>query len=372
MLAVVAAVSPAAAQTSVYGVLGVGFPGRPLSVRARALGGGVGAVDAFSAVNPAALALHSRLAVSGVTVTTGRRFEVGAISAEKLRDTRFPFAMLAGPIPSSALAVGISYSLYLERSYDIETTDTLTLRGEDVIVNDRLRSDGGIADVRGAVAWNVSQRFQIGAGIHLLSGSTRERLRRDFDNPIYTSVSQRGDVDYAGWAVSAGIVVTPADQVRLGMAARRDSRLQITDQLLPTFEVQLPWTLSGGVVWAPMRSLRWGVTGEYKTWSGAQSDVPDGVALSVFDTWEVGSGIEIGGPEAGGSRFPIRVGVRYGTLPFSAVDEQPTELALSMGSGVLFANNRALLEVAVQRVMRDGGGASERAWQIALGLTLRP
>jgi hypothetical protein len=160
--------------------------------------------------------------------------------------------------------------------------------------------------------------------------------------------------------------------VRLGVSARRDSRLNFNDQLLPTIEVQLPWTLSGTLVWAPMRALRWAATGEYKTWSNARDDVPEGITLSVFDTWDVGTGIEIGGSELGGSAFPLRAGVRYGTLPFSPVDDQPTELDLSIGSGVLFANSRALFEFAVERVIRDGGGASERAWQIAIGLTLRP
>lgn len=364
--------APAGAQTSVYGVLGIGFPGRPLSVRARALGGGTAAIEAGSAVNPAAVALNPRLSVSGVTQTTGRTYEAGDVSAEKLRDTRFPFAMIAGPLPGSPLSVGISYSLYFERSYDIETIDTVAIRGEDVVVSDRLKSDGGIADVRGTLAWHVSQRLQIGAAFHLLSGSTREELERIFDNPVYMPVSQRGDVDYAGWAVSGGVVLTPSSQFRLGAAARRDSRLNFTDELFPALEVQLPWTFSGSVVWAPMRALRWGVAGEYKTWSEARDDVPAGVALSVFDTWELSSGIELGGPEAGGSRFPLRVGVRYATLPFSPVDDQPTELDLSAGSGILFANNRALLEFAVERAIRDGGGASERAWQISIGLTLRP
>jgi hypothetical protein len=371
-LLAVGAVVPAEAQTSVYGVLGVGFPGRPLSIRARALGGSTGPTDAGSAVNPAALALNSRLSVSGISQTTGRNYEAGDVSVESLRDTRFPFAMITGPLPASPLAVGISYSLYFERSYDIETVDTVLLRGEEVVVSDRLKSDGGVADLRGALAWYVSPRLQIGAGLHLLSGSTREELQREFDNPLYTPVEQRGDVDYSGWAVSAGAVVTPASKLRIGLSARRDSRLSFSDQLLPAIEVQLPWTFSGTVVWAPMRVLRWAVMGEYRTWSEARDDVPEGITLSVFDTWEVGSGIEIGGPELGGSAFPLRIGVRYAALPFSPIDDQPTELDLSAGSGVLFANNRALLEFAVERVIRDGGGASERAWQIAFGLTLRP
>jgi hypothetical protein len=360
------------AQASVYGVLGIGFPGRTISVRTRALGGSMAAVDAASATNPAVIALNQRLTVSGLSQTTSRNYEAGDTSVTGLSDTRFPFAMVAGPVQRSPIAFGVSYALYSERSYDIVTTDTVTVRGEEVGVADRLKSDGGIADVRAAVAWRVSRRVLFGAGFHLLSGSTREELEREFENPIYAPVSQRGDVDYSGWGISAGVVVTPASRLRFGVSARRDSKLNIEDQLLPTIEVQLPWTFAASVTVAPFQVMRWSVGGEFRNWSIASDDVPETTQLSVFDTWEVSSGIEIGGPDAGSSKFPFRLGFRYATLPFSPVDEQPTEIDLSAGSGILFAGNRALFEFSVERVLRDGGGASERAWQIAIGLTLRP
>ncbi len=359
-------------QASVYGVLGIGFPGRAISVRARALGGSMAAVDAGSATNPAALALNQRLSVSGLSETTSRNYEAGDTSVTGLSDTRFPFAMVAGPIQRSPIAFGVSYALYSERSYDIVTTDTVTVRGEEVAVSDRLKSDGGIADVRAAVAWYLSTRVQFGAGFHFLSGSTREQLEREFENPLYAPVSQRGDVDYAGWGISAGVVVTPVSRLRFGVSARRDSKLNIEDQLLPTIEVQLPWTFGASMTVLPFRAVRWSVSGEFRNWSIASDDVPEATQLSVFDTWELSSGIEIGGPDVGSSAFPFRIGFRYSTLPFSPVGDQPTEIDLSAGSGILFARNRALFEFAVERVLRDGGGASERAWQIAVGLTLRP
>jgi hypothetical protein len=359
------------AQASVYGVLGIGFPGRPLSVRSRALGGAMGAVDAGSAVNPAAIALSPRLSVSGLSETASRSYEARDVSVSGLSDTRFPFAMVSGPIQSSAISFGISYSLYAERSYDIETSDTVTIRGEEIGVSDRLKSDGGIADLRAAVAWYASARVQAGFGFHLLSGSTREELEREFDDPFYAPVSQRGDVDYAAWALSAGLVFTPASRLRIGLSARRDAKLSIDDALLPGVEVQLPWTLSASITAAPVRSVRWSVGGEWRSWSSARDDIPETVALSVFDTWELNTGIEFGGADVGSS-FPLRVGFRYATLPFSPVDDQPREMDLAAGSGILFGGNRAFFEFAVERVLRDGGGASERAWQVSVGLTLRP
>jgi hypothetical protein len=362
----------AEAQASVYGVLGIGIPGRPISVRSRALGGGIDLVDPGSAVNPAAIALSSRLTVSGASETTNRKFTAGGVSSDNLRDTRFPFAQISGPIQSSPISFGVSYSIYSERSYDIATVDTLTIRDADVEVSDRLKSDGGIADMRAAVAWTFSQRFQLGVGVHLLAGSTREQLERRFSDPVYVDLVQRGDVDYTGWGLSLGAVATPSSKFRVGAAVRRDSRLNVSDALLPAVEIQLPWTFSAGVTVAPVRLLRLSASAQRRTWSAATDEVPQWLTLFVFDTWEFGSGLEVGGPDVGISAFPLRVGFRYAQLPFSPIDDQPRELGLSAGSGVLFAGNRAFFEFSIERVMRDGGGATERAWQLALGLTLRP
>jgi hypothetical protein len=93
--------------------------------------------------------------------------------------------------------------------------------------------------------------------------------------------------------------------------------------------------------------------------------------LAVFDTWEIGTGVELGGPDAG-SHFPLRLGFRYATLPFSPTAEQPREIDIAGGSAMTFARGRAVFEFAVERAIRDGGGASERAWQLFFGLTIRP
>lgn len=372
ILMTAAAAQRVEAQASVYGVLGIGIPGRGSSVRSRALGGAVDPTDPGSAVNPAAIALSSRLTVSAASETSNRKYTAGGVSSDNLRNTRFPFAQVTGPIQGSRLSFGVSYSVYAERSYDIATVDTITIRDAEVEVSDQLKSDGGIADLRAAVAWNFGPRFQIGAGVHLLSGSTRERLERRFSDPVYVNVLQTGDVDYTGWGLSLGAVATPSARLRLGASVRRDSRLNVNDALLPALEVQLPWTFSAGVTLAPSRLLRLSASAQRRNWSTARDDVPAGRTLFVFDTWEFGTGLELGGPESGASPFPLRAGFRYIQLPFSPIDDQPREIAVSLGSGVLFAGNRAFFEFSLERAMRDGGGATERAWQLALGLTLRP
>lgn len=363
---------PLAAQASVYGVLGIGFPGRAVSIHSRGQGGGLDALDPRSAVNPAAIVFNGRLTVSGTTETTSRWYEVSGVTAEGLRDTRFPLAMIAGQIQTSPISFGVGYALYAERSFDIQTSDTVTLRDTDVVVTDRLRSDGGITDLRFALAWALSERVQVGGAFHLLSGSTREQLQREFDSPDYAPVVQRGDVDYSGTGVSLGLMVTPSRRLRIGLAARRDGTLDVSDPLLPVPELQLPWSLTAGWTFVPFRLLRWSASASWRSWAAADSDPAAGLIHQVFDTWEVGTGVEIGGSDVGITRIPLRLGFRYAQLPFSPTTEQPRELDFSVGTALAFAANRAIIDAAVERVIRDGGGAVERAWQVSLGLTVRP
>jgi hypothetical protein len=304
--------------------------------------------------------------------STSRRYVAGGETVEGLRDTRFPFFMVEGQLGSSPFVLGVSYSTYLDRSYHILTDDTISLRGEDVAIADELVSDGGIADLRAALGWDAGQRLQVGVAVHLLAGSTRERVNRVFDHSDYAPLEQSGDVSYSGWGVSAGLVYTPTQRLRLGIAARRDSRLKIRDALLPVFRAQLPTTLTAGFTLIPIPAIRWSVTGNFRTWASARDDVPDDVQLYVFNTWDVGTGIEIRGTVGILRSMPIRVGARYAKQPFSPQPDQPREIGIAGSSGLYFAGRRALFEFAVERVIRDGGGASERTWQLLFGLTLRP
>ncbi|MGD8726180.1 MAG: hypothetical protein PVH40_00980 [Gemmatimonadales bacterium] len=371
-IALVTLVGIAEAQVSVYSVLGIGYPSRPVGASARSLGDGITAVDPGSAVNPGAIALQPRLNVIGVSETSNRSYVADGVSVDGLRDTRFPFFMLEGQLGSSPLVFGLSYSSYTDRTYNITTGDTVTIRGEDIPLEDEYKSDGGIADMRAALAWNANSQLQLGAAVHLLAGSTREEVVRVFDDPAYASVQQRGDVAYTGWGVSVGAVFTPLSRLRIGAALRRDSKLTISGALLPAFEVQLPVTLTAGFTLIPVTPLRWSVSGSWQSWSGARNDVPEGVNLSVFDTWHVGTGLQLRGASGILSTIPLRVGVRYAKLPFSPKTDQPRELSFSAGTGFLLANNRVLFEFTLERAIREGGGASERAWQLFFGLTVRP
>lgn len=368
LAAAVLAVVPAslAGQSSVYSVLGLGFPVEPMDARARSMGGGVAAFEPRSATNPAAVMAFRRLTVLVNTETLIRSYEVGDTDVTGLQETRFPFAMLGGNIPGLPVFFGLSYATYLDRTYDVTASDTVTVRGAPIPVTDRLRSRGAVTDVRGALAWSVSPRVGVGVGAHVLSGTARLTTRRSFDDPYYATLNQSDDQAFQGFGVSAGLSLAPTNGIRLGVAVRTDGALETSRDGEPLESFALPMSVSAGLIAFPSARVRWAATGQWRSWSDTQADLPDDRA---FDTWFVGSGLEVS--RVLGSA-PVRLGARYELLPFSPTDQQPLSLTLALGTGVQFAQNRAVADITVERSYRDGGGAREQAWSLSAALVIVP
>ncbi|GIW51287.1 MAG: hypothetical protein KatS3mg081_0642 [Gemmatimonadales bacterium] len=361
-----------AVQNSVYGIQGIGFPGRPVSIRSRALGGGNAVFDPASALNPAAVAGYTRLIASTGLGTTFRNYTVGDTSVGGLRETRFPIGMVGTPIGGSPLRLAVSFVPYAERSFDVQTTSAAVIRGESLTVEDRIAAEGGVTDFRLAVALGAGSRLLVGGAVHLLAGSSRLRVRRDFSDPQYRSFVQQSDISFSGWGLSAGVVVSLVRGIQLGAALRSDGTLESNFPLSAPERVDLPWAAAAGLRIAPTPSVTWSTTAMWRAWSSATGGLLQGTR--AFDTWEIGSGLELGGAGARILGLPLvwRTGVRYASLPFSARDEQPSELVLSGGPGLFLGGGRIALDLAVERASRSGGGAREEAWHVAAGLTVVP
>jgi hypothetical protein len=371
-LAAVLLASPSlvVAQNSIYGVRGLGFPGRPLSARARSLGGGPAAFDGASAVNPAAVVGFPQVTAFAVSSSEFRGYAIDGLEVNGIRSTRFPLAAVAGRAGRLPLGFALSFGTYVERTFDITNADTILLRGASVAIEDRIVSDGGIADVRGALGWQPHPKLQIGAAAHLLSGSTALRAQRVFSDSAYLTYQQDAKTEFSGAGISAGLVLTVLPGLRVAAAGRFDTHITGKVDSGSSGQVDLPLTLTGGIELSPLPAIRLSATVSRRSWSDAANDL--GTGESAFDTWDIGTGLEIGGAATGTSRVPLRVGFRYAQLPFAPGTEQPREIDFSMGTGLIFAGSRAMLDFALERVLRDGAGVRERAWQVSLGMTVRP
>ena len=345
------------AQDSQFGIRGLGTPGRWESVRARSTGGAFGPFDPLSPLTEAAIADVAQLTATAAGGTSYRDATVSGTTT-MLRETRFPLMGVAGRV-APRLAVAAGFTTYLDKSWDVTLRDSAVLRGTMQRYLDEISSDGSVADIRLAAASRLSRRIAIGAGVHLLAGSTRMTAERRFDDSTFHTVQQAAEVTYSGFGASGSVLIGVAPGLSITGWARADNRLRAKVADTTTAVTDLPRMLGGGVLFAPSPSVRFAVSAAWRSWSWA--------GPGAFDTWSWSAGGEFGSP-----RMPIRFGARGGHLPFGPGTAAPTEFAASAGTGRAFAQGRALIDLGLERLERRGSGLTERVWTILVGLTVRP
>jgi hypothetical protein len=374
ILLVVLALSPAAlaAQSSQFGVRGLGAPGRPLSARAFATGGGLGMFDVESSINPASLGRASALSATFNALEDFRHVENPA-GTENLRDIRFPHVTVAGPIRRYPAVLGLSFSNYTSRDFTLVSASTVDLRGAPVPVTDTLSSRGGLSDLRFAGAYRFGDAWVVGAGLHVITGSERLRSSRVFADATFTPTSQSTELSYAGVGLALGVIRNFGPAFSVAAMVRSDGKANVDRDSTRVGTVDLPYTFGFGMRWRARPKLELAGDVIARTWSGANSDLLAAGGTGSDNTVEASFGAEFTPDPRRPSRNPLRFGARYGTLPFTLVEgEQPHEFGVSIGSGVRFAQQRAGVDIGVEHVWRSQGVYRERAFLVDVSVTVRP
>src|SRR2546429_8696400 len=180
-----------------------------------------------------------------------------------LRATRFPLLNVAGRV-NRRLVVGAGFTTYLDRTWDVTLRDSTLLRGTLERYTDEVTSDGSIADLRLAAAGRLSRRIALGAGLHLLAGSTRETAERRFDDTTFHTVQQLAEVRYSGVGVSGSLLLGVAPGLSVIGWARADNRLRATVADTTSAETDLPRMAGGGMLFSPGPSVRFGGAGAWR------------------------------------------------------------------------------------------------------------
>lgn len=348
-----------AAQDSQFGILGLGTPGKQESVRSRSAGGAFAAFDAFSPLIDASLADVRRLSGS-MTGTTSWRAVPNDSTDTTLRGTRFPAFVIAGPV-LRRVTLGGGFATYLDRSYGIRTTDTIDIRGQSEVVHDQITNDGGVTDVRVAAGWRVGRALAVGAGIHLLTGSSRIVARRVFDDTAnYRISTSRDEVAYEGMGASFSALLDVGRNLRLAGWYRADSKLSADLGGTTKAENDLPVSYGGAVLWSPGNQAVLAGSAHWQSWSVA------GPGVNAHDTFNWSLGAEIGSVGS-----PLRIGARGGQLPFGA-NGAPTETGYSAGLGRQFAGGRGRIDIGVEHLVRKDSSLTEKVWTMLFGVTVRP
>lgn len=361
-----------AGQSSQFGVRGLGAPGRMLSARAIASGGAFGLVDPQSSLDPTSLSALPTLTATFTGVQSFRHVENPA-GAKSLRESAFPQLAIAGPIKKLPLALGVSFSNYTSRDFTLASADTILLRGALVPVSDTFSSRGGMSDLRFAGAYKLSDGWVVGGSVHVLTGSNRLVSVRAFKDASFQKAKQSSEISFAGVGFDLGVIRNFGTSFSLTAVARSDGHAIVDRDSTTVARVDLPYTFGFGVRWRPQPALDLASNVVVRTWSAANSDLLAQGGTGADNTVQVALGGEFIPDVRRPNRRPIRFGVRYGTLPFFLdTGEQPKEFGVSLGTGARFAQQRAGLDLALEQVWRSAGVYKERAFQVTVGVTVRP
>ncbi|MEO5800198.1 MAG: hypothetical protein ABIZ70_09945 [Gemmatimonadales bacterium] len=373
-LAIVGAVPTLArAQSSQFGVRGLGLPGRSSSAHSLGLAGAFSLFDGESSLNPAALGALTQT-TSLFTSSASWRNTTNPAGTGKATDARFPQIQIGGPIPSSKFAVGVGYSTYADRDFTLVSTGVASPRGEPINVTDTLTSLGGINDLRIGVAYVASPRVLFGAGVHFLTGSNRLLSRRSWADTNYLPIAEKAELSYKGFGFSAGVLLNPANGIAIAGAIRQDGNLDVQrDSSSSSGSIKLPLTLSGGVRLRVHRGVEFAGTVMRRNWSSADAGLREEGAIGAVNTFEASGGLEILSSIRRPAQKPLRLGVRYAELPFLLTTAgRPKEVGVSIGSGLRFAGDRGGIDLALERFQRkQGSDYRETGWIFSVGISVR-
>lgn len=368
-----AGVSGLAAQSSQFGVRGLGIPIRPLSPRAVGTGGAFGMFDLESSQNPASIAGVLQF-TSLLTSAQNFRTSTNPFGSASAKDNRYPQIMVTGPVGGTRVSAAISMSGYTDRNFALGTTDTIQLRGAPVGVYDTLSSRGGLSDLRVAGAWQISKGIAIGLGLHAITGSNRLENRRHFADSSYAVAAEQSQLSYLGLGISTGVTIRVAPRLVVAGSYRNDGHLSIDRDTTRIARTDLPTSYGAAIRWQPSLKVAWAASYQAKQWSASSHDIVAQGGIGAMNAYEVATGFEFLRDAKAPGHKPFRIGGHYATLPFPVrTGAQPHEFGVAIGTGLRFVGGRGGFDMALERNWRsDGGAYTEHATIFTFGISIRP
>lgn len=361
--------SSALAQASLS-TQGFGFPTGELSTRAQGAGGSLAEVDPLSPVNPASIALLGTRIVF-FQIEPEFRTVTSANGDDHTRTARYPNVMGAIPVAGS-FVFSFGSSTLLDRTSETVFTQPQILSPTDsVLMTTRFTIDGAMDDIRLAGAWAPTSWLRVGLGAHAIAGHNLVTVRQSFDDTVAFAVSTQSRIlSFSGTAASAGIQILAKD-LTAAFSVRQGGTLSMSSQDTTLTRARVPNRFGGSLTFTGLANSFFSVRTSRDDWSalgGLGSSTLKGV-----DGWDTSVGADVAGPRWGSRPLYFRAGYRDRTLPFTADGNTVTEKSISGGLGTLFANGRMMSDLALVHANRSAGlSASESAWTVSIGISVRP
>ncbi len=360
--------APAAAQGALS-LLGFGYPVGGTSTRALGAGASLTGLDPQSPVNPAAIVLATRLQGYIQFEPELRSVTAGGPNV-RTTTSRFPLFVATGRQGRATFA--LSYSSFMDRTWANSYADTQSVGSERIPSTVLTSSVGGIADVRGAMAWTLNEQIHVGIAAHLYPGDNRVSFGRAFsDSSNVGSFQLNNTYNYSGSALSFGATWFPVAHIAIGGDFRAGG----------TMKLRLGDSTVVGTGKIPMRM---GLTASYDGIPGAVftgrvarerwTDLRGlGTSeLGLEDATDVSAGAEVLGPRIGNGQMVLRTGYRTRGLPFTFGTTAVKERLVTGGVGIPLGGSRAVIDIGLARATRTAAAISEKAWLVSFGVGIRP
>lgn len=371
VLGIASGAASAADAQSNLSTQGFGFPTGQFSSRALGTGGALGEMDPLSPVNPASIALLGARTLFFQLEPEYRTVTTAAGGSERTTTARYPVVFGALPLrPNWMISFGSSTLLDRTSSTQFGTTQVLP-GGDSVPMNTTFGIDGAMNDVRVAASWIPLNWLHLGLGLHGITGRNLITVTQAFvDSSQFSAFTQQRTLSFAGSAISGGFAIVTKDIVA-SASARRGGPLKLSAGDTSLTKANVPNRFGASLAYTGFLGTTISVRTAKDDWSSMGSLGSPG--LKAVDSWDTSIGADVAGPKIADRIIFLRGGFRVRTLPFLAASDTVTEKSFSGGVGTAFAGGHVLTDLALIRASRTVGiSASEHAWTISIGLTVRP
>jgi hypothetical protein len=348
---------------------GFGYPTGGLSARALGTAGATGEFDLLSARNPAAVGDIGSAIVSVQGEPEVRTVRIGEVS-ERSRLQRVP--LVAAGLRVRGVAILASGSTLLDRSFASRSTGSAVIDGMPVQTIDELEARGAMTEMRLAAGWSWKSLRLGAAAVAVTGDNTVVRARTFADSLRFGAVRDTASVGFQGLGASFGMNWRPTDGLLLGASVRVGGGLEAVRRDTAIAKANVPGRVGVGVLYDGLAGTILAASVERVSWSAMNGLGSEAATAQDATNWSLGAEF------VGGSirRFPVfwRVGYARRDLPFLLQNAPVSERALHAGLGIPLAGEGAVIDLALQRSQRrvTGNAASEDAWSLTAGLTVRP
>jgi hypothetical protein len=348
---------------------GFGFPTGQLSSRAWGTGGSIAEVDPLSPVNPATISMIGTRLVN-FQIEPEYRSVSSSGGIDRTTTARYPVVFGAIPIKSWVMSLGASTLLDRTSTTVFPSTEPINT-SERVETTQRERVDGAMDDIRLAAAWAPATWLRVGLGIHGIAGHNLVAITQSFtDSSQFATFTEERLFGFTGFAASAGVELI-SKLFMAGVSYRQGANVQMASNDTIITSARVPNHFGASLAYTGITNSSIAVRVAHDNWSSLGP--LGGPGFNAVDGWDSSLGADLAGPRFLGRTVFLRGGFRYRTLPFQVDSNTVTEKSITGGFGTTFANQRVLADVALIRAIRTADvPATERAWTISIGLSIRP